>query len=827
MIPILYDGDEILFTSNGLGRLPDCIACEVTEERNGIYECMFQYPVTGRLYDEIKIGRIIAVTHDNNHDIQPFDIYSVSAPLNGVVTFYARHISYRLSNIILKPFTASSCADALSKMESRTYNENPFTFWTNKNVDGIWKNEVPASCKALLVGQSGSILDIYGKGEYEFDVFTVKLYVNRGIDTGISIRYGVNLTDLTKEIDNGNLYTAVAPFWKSADGETVVTLPEGFIVADNVPTTLYPWTTNTGEYVRDNNGNIIYFNVPTIKPVPLDLSGEFSEEPMVSQLRSLAKAKLNSSDAWLPTENITISFVDQASTFDYQDIAKLQPVTLCDKINVYCGPLNVSAAKIEVVKLVYDVLTEQNKAIELGTIRKTYMETLMEQIANNYVSKSDADNIVSSSINKATKIITGATDSHVRFVYDDEGGLQEIVIMDTEDIETAHKIWRWNSGGLGYSSNGYGGPYNLAMTQDGEIVADFITTGTISDAEGNNYWNLLTGFLNTQSGQIGSFTIDNGALVYNGASNTASISDDGIEFSTISNNDKYIARIDGNGLTVAQENTNKRWVYTTYESNAAGLCSAIRYYDDNTTLFNYWLAFIPRDVDPRGYIAVEYDMIFGPNADIYTWANLYFYHYHYGDSNRSYDANILSDYSSSAQEYALYVLVHNKSSATFASTKVYLWQDTICNKSLTVNGTKSRVVDTKDYGERALYCYETPTPMFGDIGEGVISETGDCYIWFDSVFAKTIESKGYQVFLQPYGRGELFVKDRCGAYFVVEGTPGLAFGWEVKAKQTDYDQLRLERTDIRKEPGNADYAKMADDHLKQINEMRGIDNGND
>ena len=83
--------------------------------------------------------------------------------------------------------------------------------------------------------------------------------------------------------------------------------------------------------------------------------------------------------------------------------------------------------------------------------------------------------------------------------------------------------------------------------------------------------------------------------------------------------------------------------------------------------------------------------------------------------------------------------------------------------------------------------------MFGDIGEGVIDETGVCYVFLDPVFAETISTLNYQVFLQKYGRGDCFVCERKPDYFVVQGEPGLAFGWELKAKQKDFSQLRLER----------------------------------
>ena len=87
MIPILYESNETQFTSNGIGPLSDALECTVTEERNGEYICELVYPVDGKRFDDIQEGRIIGVWHDDNHDIQPFDIYGRSAPIDGQVTF--------------------------------------------------------------------------------------------------------------------------------------------------------------------------------------------------------------------------------------------------------------------------------------------------------------------------------------------------------------------------------------------------------------------------------------------------------------------------------------------------------------------------------------------------------------------------------------------------------------------------------------------------------------------------------------------------------------------------------------------------------------------
>ena len=134
---------------------------------------------------------------------------------------------------------------------------------------------------------------------------------------------------------------------------------------------------------------------------------------------------------------------------------------------------------------------------------------------------------------------------------------------------------------------------------------------------------------------------------------------------------------------------------------------------------------------------------------------------------------------------------------------------------LAISGSKSRIVNTKDYGERLLYCYETPTPMFGDIGEGQIANDGKCYVWLDPTFAQTISDTQYQVFLQKYGQGECWVSERKPNYFVVEGTQGLSFGWEIKAKQFGYEMNRLDRKDDWN-ISNTDYGELAERYINNI-----------
>ena len=533
MTPILFSPKATTFTDNGLGRLSDCVYCRVTEERNGIFECELQYPVTGAGFDLIQEGCIIGVTHDDTKTLQPFDIYARSAPINGLVTFYAHHISYRLSNIIMWPTTASNCAQALAAMATNTYNPNPFTFWTDKNVSAEWKNETPMAVKALLGGQEGSILDVYGTGEYKWDGWTVKLYLHRGNDNNVQIRYGVNLSDLNQEYDISGTYSAVAPYWKGADA--TVYLPEGYVVADEPPTEDFWLIDEDGNYLIDEDGAYLYADDPIVTPVPMDLSGEFTEPPTPAQLRAKALSRLNSSQAWLPDENLKISFVDLSqivAEYGGVDLSALYHVNLCDTVTVYDSPLGISGVKLKVVRTVYDTLLDRYESIELGKAQSSFADVLMGQVANVTADLTSVD-YMQSAVQHATDLIAGGLGGYVVINRNAAGIPQEILIMDTDSTETARNVWRWNKNGLGHSHNGYNGPFDdVAITQDGQINASMITAGTfnanliragiIQDVLGRSYWNLISGALNV----VGTFAAE---LSSGGHTYRMALTDGGLE----------------------------------------------------------------------------------------------------------------------------------------------------------------------------------------------------------------------------------------------------------------------------------------------------------
>ena len=191
MNPVLYESTESTFETNGLGVLSDTISCQVIEERNGIFEITLEYPLTGIHYQEIKQRRIIFVKPNPYEDPQPFRIYRITKPLSGKITVYAQHISYDLSGVPVSPFSSGSVTGALSGLKTNAAVTNPFSFWTDKTSTGDFAVTAPTSTRTLLGGSDGSILDVFG-GEYKFDRWTVRLYNNRGKNSGVSIRYGKN-----------------------------------------------------------------------------------------------------------------------------------------------------------------------------------------------------------------------------------------------------------------------------------------------------------------------------------------------------------------------------------------------------------------------------------------------------------------------------------------------------------------------------------------------------------------------------------------------------------------------------------------------------------
>lgn len=460
---ILFDQNEETFTSNGLGALPDAVSCIVTEERNGEYEVEMEYPLTGSHFHDIQKRRIIGVKPNPYDDIQPFRIYSITKPINGIVTVHAAHLSYDTSGSIVKlfPADAGSASAAMSYLKNFSVPSTPFTFFTNVGKTGTMSVPKPSSIRSLLGGSDGSILDTFG-GEYLFDKWRISLLESRGANRGVTIRYGKNMTDLEQEENDTDFYTGVYPFWysESEDGGLVTLSANNGIVK----------APGTYDFV---------------KIMPLDLSSEnFSKEttdsegytttiekPTEAELLAAAQKYIADNKIGIPKVSLDVSFVMLAQSEEYKDFARLETVKLCDTVTVEFEKLGVKTTA-KCIKTVYNVLTDKYDSIELGEPKSSLAETVSNH--GTLIEEASDKSYMERAIQNATDLImSGKLGGYVTVTKN------EIYIADNKDLDKATKVWRWNSGGLGYSSTGKDGPFGTAITSDGEIVADYITTGNL------------------------------------------------------------------------------------------------------------------------------------------------------------------------------------------------------------------------------------------------------------------------------------------------------------------------------------------------------------
>ena len=485
MIPVLYKANSTNFDTYGIGVLKDCTSCEVTEERNGAFECQFKYPIHGTLYKEITTERLVKAKPNDTASDQVFRIYRISTPINGEVTVYAQHLSYDLLGVAALQWASDSISPSLAmeRVFQNTATPHNFTCQTDYSAAKAFSVSKPQSVRACLGGVSGSFLDLWG-GEFEWDNFNVIHHQGRGQKTGVVIEYGKNLTDLEHENENADVYTDLLPYAviTAEDGtETVITLSE--VLIPIAETTLVQRKTLIRDFTE-------YFDEQN----PMSESG----------LRAFAYKYLSNNPLGVSTPTVKVAFEPLWKQPEYA--AVLERVSLCDTVTIRHSVLGITA-KAKVITTVYDTLAEKYISITLGSAKANLINnvTSAESAAQEAVQKVDRfPALMNSAIKNATSLITGQSGGYV-VIHTDSDNCQpyEILILDAPSIDAAVNVWRWNVGGLGFSKNGYNGPYETAITADGQIVADFITSGTLvaniikagvlQSQDGSSYWDLESG----------------------------------------------------------------------------------------------------------------------------------------------------------------------------------------------------------------------------------------------------------------------------------------------------------------------------------------------
>lgn len=431
------------FQTGGLGYLKDFKTSPlITRELNGTYKLEFEYSLDGLNSSYLEKFNIIKCKFNGKYQL--FRITQINK--KKTIKVYALHIFFDLvSNMLVdvRP-TNQTGTNALKYILSHTKYSNPFEVIGNvtseKTAYYIRKNPVEA-----IFSAENSITKVWG-GEIDLDNFTIDYSNKIGSDNGVFIEWGKNLKEIEMLIDITDTATQIMPI-----GRDELLLPEKFI--DSPLINNYPY--------------------PLIKTVELDIGIDevTTEEEAYKQMRNAINGMYDSGID-LPLVNIKINYQDLSKTIEYQKYNHLEKINLGDTVTTKVWGMII---KTRVIKIVYDVLKEKIISFELGNEKVSLLSEqksiITKQIENSNI---NPNSILEQAQKNATELLTNALGGYVVKTQ------TELLIMDDPDPNNAKNVWRWNLNGLGFSHNGINGPYETAITQDGKIVANFVTTGTMS-----------------------------------------------------------------------------------------------------------------------------------------------------------------------------------------------------------------------------------------------------------------------------------------------------------------------------------------------------------
>lgn len=610
---------------------------------------------------------------------------------------------------------------------------------------------------ALVGDEDNSFINRWG-GEVIFDNYTVRINARAGGDYNVEIRYGKNLPEdgMSVELDMATVTTRIYP--KAYNGYMM---------------------TNHGHVDSPliNNYALVYANTITYSDVKMredaqeddELNGIIVCDTQVELDAALRAKCLEEYDAGIdkPELTITADLILLQNTEQYADIADLETVSLGDTIHCYNSHLGFST-NARVMELTYNSLKKRVENVTLGAFRESYFDSLtkglrgIDELARRANTALAGDGSV---IAEKVKGVLNGSMAMIRTQYN-IAERQDILAILFENLDPTSDMY----GALGIGTQGLmiskrrnqddtDWVWTTAITALG-MVADTIVTGLLSSADGTVYFDLDNNELHCDR----LVSTDSYSGVKNVVADVSKRSTGGGNY--VTGMRVYHTAYPDKGVTVTPASTgNEAEISAGWLTNQMGL-SILAMTDDGRAGTNT-TGSSKLDLAADGIVTLS-----SPGGNTGLDAKLVLYPGYYGNQQQGYNSKV---------ELTGYTIDVYSTSTSFSN-------------NITVRGSKSRKAPTENYDDRLLYCYEMPSPMFGDIGDGITDEEGVSVISIDDIFAETIRGDlNYQVFLQKCGPGELWVEERTPSYFVVKGTPNMKFSWELKAKQAGYETERLER----------------------------------
>ncbi|HBK4579699.1 phage tail tip lysozyme [Enterococcus faecium] len=439
--------------TNGIALLDWEDLPEINRVLNGQYRFYGNYSRKGEFRSYLKKGNFIkAKVPDGSW--QYFEIYNVKKNLNSV-SVIARHIGFMANkNFIIESFTDNgNGTQIMNNLKSSLAFSQKFNYLSNVGTTHQFTAKQVAPVEAIIGSNNGNEnLASVASAELDMNNYDLNLVKQIGADNGFRIDFGLNLEAIEEEIDEESIVNSLF---------LVGGVPDNDYDEDKDPIT-YGFLEIDG--VTDENRRIG--------------KRENSDCKTIDELKKWGNTLFENDRIHEPKATHTVSMVSLEHTLEYGEMyRKLSTLSFGDVVHVRAKQLDIEITE-RVVEYTYFPTLGKYKDLVLGNDLTLYTSTVNSQTQELKKKIDNRTETLVQNVLNATAWITGNSGGHV--VFRPEKAPSEILIMDTPNVANAKRVWRWNLNGLGYSDNGVNGPFGIAMTSKGEIVADFIKVGTIN-----------------------------------------------------------------------------------------------------------------------------------------------------------------------------------------------------------------------------------------------------------------------------------------------------------------------------------------------------------
>ncbi|EOA2582343.1 phage tail tip lysozyme [Enterococcus hirae] len=426
---------------------------EINRVLNGQYRFYGNYARNGQYRSYLKKGNFLkAKVPDGSW--QYFEIYNIKKNLTSV-SVTARHIGFMANkNFIVESFTSNgNGTQIMNSLKNNLAFKQKFNYLSNVGTTHQFTAKQVPPVEAIIGSNNGN-QNLTGVASAELDMnnYNLNLVKQIGADNGFRIDFGVNLESIEEEIDEESIVNSLF---------LVGGVPDNDYDQDKEPIS-YGYLEVAG--VTDENRRIG--------------KRENADCKTIDELIKWGKTLFDNDRIHEPKATHQVSMVSLEHTLEYGEMyRKLSNLSFGDVAHVRAKELDIEI-KERVVEYTYFPTLGKYKDLVLGNDLSLYTSTVNSQTQELKKKIDNRTETLVQNVLNATAWITGNSGGHV--VFRPEKAPSEILIMDTDNVASAKRVWRWNLNGLGYSDNGVNGPFGIAITSKGEIVADFIKVGTIN-----------------------------------------------------------------------------------------------------------------------------------------------------------------------------------------------------------------------------------------------------------------------------------------------------------------------------------------------------------